>query len=391
MALAWMAVICPSGFATNGMELPGFGAVNRSMGGAGVASPQDSAWEIINPAGIAGMDRRLDFLGSVLVVRRTLEPHGLAGNPFNGELVDNTPAGGADVGLVLPTPYFTFGAGFFVLEALSASYTHPRSIVPKLTLGNWDRRLEIFGGRIPLTFAKKFDFGLSVGVAVNIDVRAVCSDHLTLQLRQTKGDFDWDFSYGGGLTIGAIQQWERISIGAAYTTEQWMTKFYHYDDLFPHPMDSPQKLQAGVAIKILEPLEFDLDYKWLDWAGVPQFGRAILQGGMGWHSQNIVMTGLAWTINEKWTVRTGFSYGNSPINSEHVFIDALGPLIFTTHTSLGATYKLSKNSEVSLTYTLHGPKTMKESGKGDLFSHLGRGTEVSIIAHNLSFGYTVHF
>ena len=53
-------------FATNGMRMTGFGAVQNSMGGVGVGATLDAASIVTNPAGAVELGGRIDFGATVL-------------------------------------------------------------------------------------------------------------------------------------------------------------------------------------------------------------------------------------------------------------------------------------------------------------------------------------
>ncbi|HPO15074.1 MAG TPA: outer membrane protein transport protein [Candidatus Hydrogenedentes bacterium] len=385
-----LASVClPAGVhATNGMDMVGYSAESKAMAGAGAASCKDPAWSIINPAGIVDLDRRVDIMLSAYYIERGLEPRGIASNWFNRKMTDRMPLGGPDFGVVWPTQYFTFGTGFYVMAGLTTNFEHSRSIVPALLGQNWDRRLQLFAARIPLAFARDLGNGWAVGAALNINAQCMISDHLTLKFQQTKADFSWDDSYGAGLTLGVQKKWERFAIGASYATPQWMTRFKKYSDLFPRRLDMPQKVQAGVAVKIMPKLEVFLDYKWINWHGVPQFGREILQHGMGWNDQHIVRAALEYTLNDRWTFRTGISYGKPHVDKNHVFTNGLAPIIISTHVAAGCAYKINDHHEIHATYMCFVPNSMKEHGGGDILGWLGKGTRFSAEAHSLALAYT---
>ncbi len=377
--------------ATNGMDMVGYSAQSKALAGAGAADGKDPAWCIINPAGIAHLDRRTDFMFSLYSIKRGLEPRGVASNWFDRKMTDRMPLGGPDFGMIWPAKYFTFGTGFYIISGLTTDFAHSRTILPKLSGQNWDRRLQYFTARIPFTFARDLGKGWAAGVAVNLNTQVMISDHLTLKFQQTEGDFTWDDSYGAGLTLGVQKKWDRFSIGAAYATPQWMTRFKKYADMFPRSLDVPQKFQAGIAYKFTPNLEGFLDYKWINWHGVPQFGNEVFQHGVGWNDQHIVRAALEYAMNEHWTFRAGVSYGKPPIDENHVFINSLAALIISTHVAAGVAYRLTDHHEIHATYMCFAPNSMKERGRGDIMGWAGKGTRIHAEAHGLTFAYTWHF
>ena len=55
------AVAAPGAFATNGLFSHGYGIKAKSVGGAGVALPQDALAAATNPAGMVIVGNRIDF------------------------------------------------------------------------------------------------------------------------------------------------------------------------------------------------------------------------------------------------------------------------------------------------------------------------------------------
>ncbi len=377
--------------ATNGFELVGYSPVSKGLAGAGSALPMDSSWSITNPAGIATLDRRFDQALSFYTVHRTLEPHGLAANPFPDKLVDDHPIGGGDTGIVWPGKHVVFAAGFYSMFGLTTNYSEPRSIVPLLTLRRWDNHLNMYGVRIPFTAAKRLGDGWSLGVSLNLNLQTMTSDHLTLKLRETAGQKDYSFSYGFGLTFGVLKEWKRFSLAAAYSTPQWMTPYEEYKDLFPRSFDYPQKLQLGLAVHVTKKLALALDYKWLNWAGVPQFGRSIVKNGLGWDDQHVIKGGLYYELSKRWAVMCGASYAKTPMDDNQVFVHGLAPLIISTHVCAGLGYRINEHHELTCAYTLFVPNSKTERGQGDIFGFLGKGTKITASAHSLSLGYSYYF
>ena len=61
------AALATPALATNGMRVPGFGAVQSSMGGVGVGATLDAASMVSNPAGLADLGSRFDAAVSVFI------------------------------------------------------------------------------------------------------------------------------------------------------------------------------------------------------------------------------------------------------------------------------------------------------------------------------------
>lgn len=384
---------CAVARATDGTQLIGIGAVQKGTAGAGVASAKDSTWVLLNPAGLLSLDRRLDVSVEVFAPYRTMDPAGLFGN-LTGESYDDSifyiPAIGYSNGPGADGED-AWGLGLYGVSGMGVEYRTARAILPRLFLKNYDRRTEYSVATMVFGYARDLGGGWVVGVAPHLNFSMFKSDMLTLKFRQADAENGWDTSYGAGFSLGFNKRWDRFAVGATYTSRQWLTEFEKYDDLFFESMDLPQNLQAGVAFDITPNLEWALDYKWIDWTGVRQIGAEPLQGGFGWKDQHIVKTGLTWEAAPRWTFRAGAAFANSPIDEEHVFANALFPAVVKTHATLGVSHALTENSELHFAYHHAFNNHLTDNGKGDLFSVLGKGSEISLRENTFTVQYTYRF
>ncbi|MBW7863219.1 MAG: hypothetical protein GX580_02455 [Candidatus Hydrogenedens sp.] len=393
MAAAVAASMCAlSAHATDGHQLIGIGAVQKGTGGAGVASAKDSTWVLLNPGAITDLERRFDFSFETFMPYRTLEPHGLFANSFAGKMSDDSIFFIPSMGAIFPTDKGTLGLGLFAMNGMGVDYRASRTILPRLFGHNFDRRTEYGAMKLSGAYAYEFDNGWSLGLALNLNYARFKSDMLTLNFWETQGGNRWDDAFGGGLTLGVQKDWERWRVGAAYSTPQWMDTMGKYkDDLLPLPLDLPQMLQAGAGFDITEDVELVLDYKFIDWSGVTQIGKAPITGGFGWKDQHAVKAGVTWDINDKWTVRAGLSHAESPIDEEVVFANALFPAIVETHATAGFSYAVTENTELHFAWKHAFGNTLTDSGRGDLFSVLGRGTEIHLEENSFTVQYSYKF
>lgn len=372
-ALAPVAPLPPAR-AADGNELPGIGAIQNGTAGAGLASPRDSTWALLNPAAIVDLGKRLDLSLEVLFLTRGATPRGaaIASNPFAGHLEDNSPIVVPSFGFAVPLDSGTFASGAFGVQGNSTSYDRPRATLGYLR--NGDRRAELQVAKIPLAYAHRFDNGWALGASLLGIASTFRTDSLTLRLRPTEGDWHYDYGLGIGFQLGVYKRWERWAFGASYTSRQAMQQYKKYGDVIKWNMDWPQKVQAGLAFQATPRLELLADYKFIRWSEVNQLAKPTIQGGLGWDDQHIVKLGMNYRINDSWTLRAGYSHGKSAISNEFVFANALTPAVGEDTVAFGFTRSLNKHSDIHFAYQHTFEVTREESGKGDLFSKLGRGT-----------------
>ena len=394
--LAFLLLIAATtAMATDGHQLIGLGALQIGTGGAGVASPKDSTWLLLNPATTVSLERRFDLSMEVFAPYRYLEPEGRLllplANRLAGKMEDDSIFYIPAMGLILPTARGAFGLGVFAVNGMGVDYNKSRTIVPRIFGNNFDRRTKYGVMKIGLSYAHDLGDGWAVGATVALDYSRFKTDMLTLNFWETSGGNRQDDSFGIGLTLGIYKKWDRLSLGAAYTTPQWMTKYSKYKDLMPLPLNIPQSFQAGLAYRLHPDLEWALDYKFIDWSGVKQIGNSPIKGGFGWRDQHVIKTGLTWEVNPKWTLRAGFSHGKSPIREDVVFANGLFPAIVESHATFGVSYALSQTSDIHFAYEHAFGKTMTDSGGGDLFSFVGKGSKIHLAENTFTLQYSYKF
>ena len=404
--VALTVLFCMPARATDGNKLVGIGAVQNSTAGAGIASPQDATWALLNPASLVDLDRRLDIGVDMLFPRREVEVDGprlvfnieipeerrvlSLANHDGGIMRDRSPVFSPNLGIVLPFERLTLGIGIFGVQGNAVDYPESRTI-PGLRDGNGDRRAELQVFKMPISLAYRFENGWSIGASLIGVHSRLRTDSLTLELTPTKGAYRWDDSWGAGIALSAYRRWDQWSFGATLTSRQYMTRFSRYKDLMRYRLDFPWQFQAGIAYRPADKWEFLFDYKFIRWSSVSQIARKTVQGGLSWRDQHIFKTGLAYDISRRWTLRTGFSYGRTPVPSEAIFSNVLFPAITETHASAGASFRITPRQEFHLAYVHAFRKTKTERGTGDLFSRGGAGTRMSIDQHGVTLQYSLKF
>ncbi len=374
--------------ANEGVFVLGNDAFQLGRASSGIASPRSAYWCYMNPASMVELDKRLDMNWYVVKTDIEMRPRGILGNRFEeleGDGLFNIVSGG----MIIPLETGTLGFGLYVPSGTGVDYQSSRNLLLKPF--NADRRLFYQHARLVVSYAYKFDNDWSVGVGFHGSISRFKTDHITMNLLPTRGDFEWDDALGAGFNMSVYKKWDRFSIGATYTSRHWTERFQKYRDLLKYPLDQPQIINAGVAYDFNDKLTLSLDFKWLDWEGIPAYGRNLIDGGFNWVNQFCTKIGLEYRINEKTRIMSGFSHGNSPITEDHVFLAGLVPVLCEDHITLGIARRITENDEVSISGVVGLKNTMKDTGRGDLLSHIGKDTELSTGGFSIVLGYTHHF
>jgi len=382
---------------TNGHQLIGIGAVQKATAGAGVASARDSTWVLLNPAAIDDLELRLDVSVEMFAPERSIEPEGPDLPALGGQPLANRDAGRSEdtsifwipsIGAAIPTADGTFGVGWYGVCGMGVDYHYPRTTIPGFSGQYYDYRTEYAVSKLALAYARPVGGGLTLGIALNLDMAQFRSDMLTSAFTQTKGDFERDTAFGAGFQLGFVQHLGCVAVGGTYISRQWFQEFDRYDDLLGGPLDLPQMVQLGVSWRVHPKLELLTDYKYINWSGVPALGEEPHEGGFGWDDQHVIKV---WTVTPRCRLSTGYSYGRSPIDEQIVFANALFPAIVEHHATLGVSFDLTEHSSVHFTYMHAFENTLEDSGKGDMYSQAGAGTEITLVEDTFTLQYSFRF
>jgi long-chain fatty acid transport protein len=187
-----------------------------------------------------------------------------------------------------------------------------------------------------------------------------------------------DVAWGAGFQIGAV--WDlndQLTFAVDYQSRVWMQRFEKYTHAFPSTVDRPPVFQVGVDFKkVLPNTIIALDYKFINEEAVEtmELQPASDPGGFGWKNIHVIALGLQHQFNSALTLRAGWSYGNSPIDDEHVFANVLFPAIVEHHFNAGSSMKFSNSIEFGASAYITPMTKRTDSGTGDSFSSNNAGT-----------------
>jgi long-chain fatty acid transport protein len=180
-------------------------------------------------------------------------------------------------------------------------------------------------------------------------------------------------AWGVGARIGYMGQLtEQFSVGAAYATKISMGNFDKYKGLFAQGggFDLPSNFTVGAAFRPTKEWLIALDFQriyysdaasvsnpsaWIGYCPPPPMGAgqrnyclgADSGAGFGWQDINIWKIGVQYQLNEQWTLRGGYNHSDNPIRPQDVTFNILAPGVVKDQWSLGTTYRIDKDSEVT--------------------------------------------
>lgn len=297
-------VSAPAGFAANGMNAPGNGAIQMSLAGAGTALVEDSFAALRNPAAAAWMGDGAALDLGIVVPRGGARVEPLGARSAIG-LFDIQPGKYQSVEGVFPVPAYARNWRLSDRQALgwgltasglkssaaggSASLSRgvptfsasceggfgggqPVDANPDLRglCGRSGKKLGVDLTQLLLSafYAYRVDASLSLGIepvfaAQRVQLRGLGAFAAFSNQPQNTTDNDFDYSWGGGVRLGLL--WEPadgLAFGAAYQSRLTQSEFARYQGaIVGGSLDFAPTLNLGAQIHFLpgQRLIFDLE------------------------------------------------------------------------------------------------------------------------------------
>ncbi|MDH5412107.1 MAG: outer membrane protein transport protein, partial [Alphaproteobacteria bacterium] len=330
----------------------GYGAVNKSMAGAGVATGFDAMSQATNPAALTLVNPQFTADLSVFSPRR-----------------EATLAGAG----VVPGTYESDRNYFFVPSLAGAYEIDGTSMWGWAIYGNggmnttYDDPLGPFGGGktgvdlaqlfIQGTYAREVTPGFSIGIGPVIAAQRFKAFGLA-PFGVANNDYDYSYGFGGRIGFQADLV-SGLRFGASYQTKMFMSEFDDYADLFAEQgdFDIPSALQAGISWEPTSGLTLAADWKRIWYSDVASVSNTFFAAsplgaddgpGFGWDDVDTFKLGVAWEANSTITMRFGASLNNNPIPDEEVLFNVLAPGVQEQHYTAGLGWKLDASNTINL-------------------------------------------
>ncbi len=183
---------------------------------------------------------------------------------------------------------------------------------------------------------------------------------------------------------------DNLTMGAAYATKMKMSKFDLYKNLFAEEgdFDIPENWNIGVSFRPSEQWQLAADFQRINYGdvksvanssrtaadavgggGIPNSLGGTNGRGFGWGSVDVIKLGVEYKYSKDLTLRAGYNHTDNPIQSRDVTFNFLAPGVIKDHLTLGLTYNVSKDSELTVAY-MHAFKN-SVSGRSLFESWLG--------------------
>lgn len=416
-ALLAIAGLSSSAFATNGMNMEGYGPIATGMGGASMAYDNGTAGLANNPATISMMKSgtaRLDLAIGGLHPDVNAKMTGMPDAKSGGDAY-YMPA----VGYVRKDGKLTYGVGVFAQGGMGTEYAADSFMAAG---SGTDARSELGVGRLifPLAYDVSPDF--TVGGSVDfvwatLDMKMAASTAQlagmrtggTMDISGLSG-FDWariDFSdsndFSGSakgtgwagklgftyraskqLTVGAVYQsktslsdLETGATGAAMTAGDYGSAAGFSDSgrIKVRNFQWPETYAIGLAFQATPQWLIAADVKQINWSKVMKDFKMTYESAGGtvdftlpqeWKDQTVLQLGATYQMNEQLALRFGVNTARNPVPD--TYLNALFPAIIKEQYTFGVGYKFSNTADLngSLTYA---PKVTQAAASGITNEH----------------------
>lgn len=414
---ALCAAAAAPAWATNGMNMEGYGPVSTGMGGASQAIDHGTAAMAQNPATLGLMaagSSRMDLAFGRLGPKVNSSIPGFASADSSGTAY-YMPA----LGFARRQGALTWGVGLFAQGGMGTDYAGDSF----LAMGSGQPvRSELGVGRLLLPVAWQATPDLTIGASLDfvwagLDLRMAASGaqlgglvtgvsgNLGMAMPALAGapwariDFSNSSDFSGaakstgwagklglvyrmapGLTLGASYQTE-TSLGDMKTSASGasLSAFGGFADsgrITVVDFQWPAMTAVGIAWQG-GPALLVADVKRVDWSGVMKdFRMRYDSAGMGgsvsfalpqnWKDQTVISLGGAFAISPALTLRAGYNRADNPI--PEAFVNPLFPATEKTHYTLGLGWRISPAGEFNASLTV-APRSTVTNGQGVVVSH----------------------
>lgn len=422
-ALLSMAGIATPAFATNGMNMEGYGPIATGMGGASMAYDNGAAAVVNNPATLGLMESgtsRLDLAVGGLHPNVKAKMAGMPDAKSGGDAYF-MPA----LGWVAKTGKFAYGVGLFSQGGMGTEY-QAGSLMSAGAPG--ETRSELGVGRLIAPVAYEVSPDLVIGgsldfVWATLDLKMAASTAMLggmatggsgmlysalpsmMGMNWARVDFSdgSDFSgaakgYGFAGNLGITYRINsQVTVGAAYHSKTSLSDMetgdggaamtagmYGGGALFAdagkikvRDFQWPETYAIGVSYQAMPQLQLVADVKHIGWSKVMEsfkmtYDSQVMGGSVNftlpqdWKDQTVIQLGATYMVSDQLALRAGYNGSRNPIPDS--YLNALFPAIVKDHYTFGVGYAFSKTSEVNGSFT-YAPSVSQTSAMGIKSEH----------------------
>jgi len=402
--------------ATNGDNLMSIGPIARSMGGVGIAAPQDAISAVFaNPAAMCFgpycPGSEVNFGGTLFMPKvdaRIIASDGSVISADSDDKVYAIPA----IGLSVPiNNAWRFGLAAYGVSGLGVDYRG--NAIDTTALPGSGGQFPLVQGAYTQLQIMKFSPVISYQVNNNLSLGlGVHIDYANLDLRNGSS-----FNYGIGAQLGAIYKaGDMVTIGATYVSPQEVDhkNVINFPPLgqFDLKLESPQQFGVGISVEPIKgSLLIEVDGKWINWADATGYKD------FDWDDQYVLAIGAQFKPSKQLALRVGYNYADNPVKEHNNFVGFNGtptppirsvqgipfptyyyetfriigfPAVAKQHIAFGIGYEISNKFALNAGYTHAFEESISESGTSPT-SPVPTTLKSTLSEDSLEFGFTWRF
>ena len=370
MATAAGLAFSSGAFATNGIISAGNGMVAHGFGGAGLSNAGEAAAGMDNPALISQTGDSLAVAFSIFMPDRSVDTTAVNTSAFavpNAGTVANSDSKLFAIPQIAYTSKVNDALSWGIMVNALGGMNSDYRTGPFPGLGQTAPQTTNLQGMIVApTMSFAFDKNLSVGASLLIGYTTLTTRNL---FGQSPGGTNEGSATGWGVKLGT--DWkitDSISLGAIIQPKIEMEEIGYFKNFLgvvsqntftgDAALTLPNEIGIGGKFGIGKSVDIIADIMYYEWTSVDVFKF------FGWEDQIVYKIGAEYRPAEKWALRAGFNYGESPIkggnrtesgSQDAAFANYPFPAISETHVTLGLGYKMDKNMTINA-YYLYSPK-----------------------------------
>ena len=430
-ALLAVTAVSGSAFATDGYFPHGYGMKAKGMGGASTAMASDSMGGANNPASMVWAGDRLDVGVDLFSPKRSIErtgsTSGMNGSANSGSNLHYVPEFGYNkmLGWDMSAGVTVYGNGGMNTDFPGGQIGSANAVcggfLPagapngfNLLCGNGTLGIDMMQLVVAPTFAMKINKQHSFGVSLllahqQFKASGIQSFAGFSSTPANLSNLGRDKSNGVGLRVGWMGQLtDQVSMGAAYSPKLKMDKLDLYKGLFAEEggFDIPENWSIGIAFKPNAQWKVAADYQQINYGAVNSVGNPSTNGGatiggtlggssgrgFGWSNIDVIKLGVEYQYNSALTLRAGYNQSKNPISSRDVTFNMLAPGVIKDHYTLGFTYNVTKDSELTMAYMHAAKNSVSGSSLFNTWTGNTSGTEkIEMSQDSLGIAYGLKF
>jgi len=361
LALAAAAAALPTAARAVSGALPGGNGIkNASMGGASIALPLDAVAAANNPAGMAFVPSSTT-LGLQVFRGHSSAEYVLPGNHLENRQTQPVPEGGFNWQL---QPGLAAGIS---ISGLGAGSDYGQAALPVPGAGHAKTTLQV--AELVPAIAWKPVPELALGAGLTLAWQRFEADGVIVPAPVQGGlaplpGHGTKTATGAALRAGVL--WKPASgwsLGANWKSRVRMSRLDGYaQDLLAYSgghLDVPGQYGVGVAWQPTQQLTFAADWLRILWGDIKAMKDP---GGFGWRNQSVARVGAAWALDDRFTLRAGYSRSQGQIDSERVVQNLLVPSVHERALSAGLSWRVAPRHEINVGYELNPRTTLKGTG-----------------------------